>query len=152
MWGNWSYFCQSIVPYHNKKFKLKKKILIENHNIPGFSLLGLGIRRSQALAKNVLFLSLSNRQENPLFIDSPTKDNYHSNKFLNYLLVVFTKFLKGILSRIWKDISPISESLFAFIWKSVIFLWEKSINWRISTWISKVFIFAVFFSTSTHTI
>ena len=46
------------------------------------------------------------------------KDNYHSNKFLNYFLVVLSKFLNGILSSIWKVISP--------TWDSIFLLFEKA--------------------------
>ena len=50
------------------------------------------------------------------------KENYHSNKFLNYLLAGFTKFLNGIPSSIQKVISPKLESI-CFIF---FFFFEKS--------------------------
>ena len=82
---------------------------------------------------------------------SVLKENYHSNKFLKYLLVEFRKFFNGILSCIWKVISPKWESIITFIWKSQVFFWKEFINWRILTWISKAVTLAVYFSRSTHT-
>ena len=61
------------------------------------------------------------------------KDNYYSNKFQNYFLVEFTKFLDGILSSISKVISPIWESIFLLLEKAKYFLGKK-INWRTLTW------------------
>ena len=42
------------------------------------------------------------------------EDNYHSNKFLNELLVGFTKFLNRILSSISKSHIPKYESIYLF--------------------------------------
>ena len=42
-----------------------------------------------------------------------------------WLLVGFTKFLNLIPSSIWKVTSPTWESVFLFIWKSLIFLWKR---------------------------
>ena len=46
------------------------------------------------------------------------KENYHSNKFLNYLLFGFSKFLNGILSSMWKIIFS--------TWESIFYLFEKA--------------------------
>ena len=40
------------------------------------------------------------------------EEHYHSNKFLNYLLVWFTKFLNRILSSMSKSHIPTCESIF----------------------------------------
>ena len=45
------------------------------------------------------------------------KENYHSNKFLNYLLFGFSQFLNGILSSMWKIIFS--------TWESIFYLFEK---------------------------
>ena len=66
------------------------------------------------------------------------KENHHSNKFLNDLLVGFTKFLHGILSSIWKAIPQHGTRFFLFIWKSQIFLRKECINWRILIWFQRL--------------
>ena len=61
------------------------------------------------------------------------KEKYHSNKFLNYFLVGFTKLLNRILSSIWKVKSPTWDLIFLLFEKAK-FLWKECINWRILTW------------------
>ena len=46
------------------------------------------------------------------------KENYHSNKFLNYLLFGFSQFLNGILLSMWKIIFS--------TWESIFYLFEKA--------------------------
>ena len=63
---DYSYFCQSIAPHDSKMLKWKKalqRIIIRFSNfgpnwdnIGGFSLMGQGIGKSPALAKNLLIL------------------------------------------------------------------------------------------------
>ena len=50
------------------------------------------------------------------------KKKYYSNKFLNCLLVGWSKFHKRDPSSIWKVISPTLGSIFLFIWKKKIFV------------------------------
>ena len=49
------------------------------------------------------------------------KENPHSNKFLNYFLVEFTKFINGILSGIWKAIPQHETQLFYLFEKAKYF-------------------------------
>ena len=79
------------------------------------------------------------------------EENYHSNKLLYYLLLVFTKFLNRILSGISKSHIPKMWVNFLFIWKGQTFLCQECISSRILTWIWKAVIWAVYFSKSTHT-
>ena len=50
------------------------------------------------------------------------EENYHSNKFPNYLQVGFTKFLNRILSGISKSHIPTCESIF--------YLFEKAMKMK----------------------
>ena len=76
----------------------------------------------------------------PLFVGSPTKENYQSEKFINYALVEFKKFLNVILESMSKVMSSKWKSIFLFIWKSQIFLWKEFIKCyefhRLSSWLS----------------
>ena len=50
----------------------------------------------------------------------------------------------------WKSVLT-TERSFLFVLKGQVFLCKEFINWRISTWIWKAVIWAVYFSISTHT-
>ena len=80
---NYRYFCQSAVPHHTKKFKLKKslqRIKICKIQQFWFSLLGLRINRSPALVKNLLILCPNTRKIS-LLADSPSKCLFSSSKY-----------------------------------------------------------------------
>ena len=78
------------------------------------------------------------------------KENYHSNKFLNYFLVGFTKFLNGILSSIGKVISSTWDSIFYYLRKPNISV-ERKNQLKNFDMISKLVILDVYFSRSRHT-
>ena len=88
----YSYFCQSIASRDSKMLKWKKalqRIIIRFSNFGsnceitgGFSLMGQGIGKSPALAKNLLIHSLPPRKI-PQLVDSPTKFLSPSTKSLN---------------------------------------------------------------------
>ena len=96
----YSYFCQSIAPNDSKMLKWKKalqRIIIRFSNFGsnceitgGFSLMGQGIGKSPALAKNLLIYSLPPRKISQL-IDSTTKFLSPSTKSLNTKFHVLTK-------------------------------------------------------------
>ena len=97
---DYSYFCQSIAAHDSKMLKWRKnlqRIILRFSNfgpnwdnIGGFSLMGQGIGKSPAPAKNLLILFPPPRKI-PQLVDSPTKSLSPSTKSLNIKFHVLTK-------------------------------------------------------------